>query len=229
MQTTKLDYTLLYLEDEEIVRKNYVNYLSRYFETIYEASSAEEASKIYKEHKIDIMIIDINLPQKDGVTFLKEIREFDHNVKAIMLTAKSDIDTLLNATELKLTKYLVKPISRDELKSALDIAIEEIVNYTVQANRIIHVSETCYWDCDREQLHYKDKDIDLTKKERDLLSYLFSDPQRVFSSEDIIFELWYDYDNQKISSLKTLVKTLRRKVPEGMIKNVFGIGYKVEI
>ena len=229
MQTTKLDYTLLYLEDEEIVRKNYVNYLGRYFETIYEASSAEEASKIYKENKIDIMIIDINLPQKDGVTFLKEIREFDHNVKAIMLTAKSDIETLLKATELKLTKYLVKPISRDELKSALDIAIEEIVNYTVQANKIIRISEICHWDCDREQLHYRDKDIELTKKERDLLSYLFSDPQRVFSSEDIIFELWYDYDNQKISSLKTLVKTLRRKIPEGMIKNVFGIGYKVEI
>ena len=229
MQTTKLQYTLLYLEDEEIVRKNYVNYLSRYFEIIYEASTAEEALKIYKANKIDIMIIDINLPQKDGITFLQEIREFDHNVKAIMLTAKSDIETLLDTTALKLSRYLVKPISRDELKAALDGAVDEIMNYTVHTNKVVRVSEICFWDSEREQLLFNNKDVDLTKKERDLLAYLFSDTHRVFRSEDIMYELWYDYDNQKISSLKTLVKTLRRKIPEGLIKNVFGIGYKIEI
>jgi len=229
MNKEKYKYSILYVEDDEAVRTNYVTYLGRFFENIYEAADAQSAHKIYKEKKPDILVIDIQLPGKSGIEFLGEIREFDHSVRAIMLTAMSDVDTLVSASELKLTKYLVKPISRDELKSALESAIDEIINYTTYSNRVIHIKESCYWDQDKEKLIYQDKEVFLTRKERELLTLLFSNINRVFKSEDIIYELWYDFDNSKISSLKTLVKTLRKKLPEGTIKNVFGIGYTIEL
>jgi len=228
MSSEKLKYSILYIEDEKAIRENYVTYLKRFYETVYEAANAEDAYEVYKNKKPDILIIDIQLPGKSGIEFLRDIREFDHSVRAIMLTAMSDVTTLVNASELKLTKYLVKPISRGELKDALDIAVKEIVNYTTQTNKLVHVQDDFYWDYDKEGLIENGKELLLTRKERKLLSLLFSNLNSVVESEDIIFELWYDYDNAKISSLKTLVKTLRKKLPQNFIKNIFGIGYMIE-
>ena len=229
MKQEKYKYSVLYIEDDEAIRSNYVTYLNRFFDVVYAAASAETALEIYKEKKPDIAIIDIQLPQKSGIDFLREIRKNDHSLRAIMLTAMSDVETLLSASELKLTKYLVKPISRDELKNAVEMAVDEIINYTTYSNHVINIRESCYWDLDKEKLIYHDKEVVLTRKERELLTLLFSNVNRVIRSEDIIYELWYDYDNTKIASLKTLVKTIRKKLPEDTIRNVFGVGYTIEL
>jgi len=230
MSQNQEGYSILYVEDNERVLQNYAEFLDRFFENVYTAKTADEAWDIYEEHKPEVLLIDIDLPgEESGLDFLTKVRKYDHNTRAIMLTGMSDVDTLLNATELKLSKYLVKPILRDELKEAVNIAKEELMNFTVKPNRIIHVKDDCFWDYDREELIWKSKQIALTRKERDLLKMLFSNVNKVFNSEDIIYELWYDYDDLKIASLKTLVKTLRKKIPEGMIRNVFGVGYKIDV
>ncbi|MEO1937648.1 MAG: response regulator transcription factor [Sulfurimonas sp.] len=221
-------YSILYVEDNERVLENYAEFLKRFFLNVYTAKTAEEAWELYDEKKPEVLLIDIDLPGESGLDFLKRVREYDHNTRAIMLTGMSDVETLLNASELKLTKYLVKPILRDELKEAVNIAKEELVNFTVKPNKILYVKDDCFWDYDNEELLWKNKKIALTRKERELLRLLFSNVNKVFNSEDIIYELWYDYDDLKIASLKTLVKTLRKKIPEGMIRNVFGVGYKIE-
>ncbi|SFV55677.1 Putative two-component response regulator [hydrothermal vent metagenome] len=229
MNEIKSKYSILYVEDDDAVRDNYINYLKRFYEVVYGASNAEDAYQIFKSKKPNILVIDINLPGKSGIEFLQSVRAFDHSVKAIMLTAMSDVDTLMHASELKLTKYLVKPISRDELKDALSVAVKEIVDYTTYANRVIHIQDELYWDQDREKLIAEGQEIFLTRKERALLRLLFANVNNVVTSEDIIYELWYDYDDAKIIAFKTLVKTLRKKLPQNFIKNVFGIGYKVEV
>ena len=229
MSSTKEGYSILYIEDNETVLQNYATFMQRFFDNVYTATNAEDALEIYKNKKPEIMLIDIELPGESGIDFLRSIREYDHNTRAIMLTGMSDVDTLLQATELKLTKYLVKPILRDELRAALFLAMDEIANFSVQANKIIHVKDTCFWDYDKEELVWDNKVISLTRKERELLKLLFSNVNKVFSTEDIIYELWYDYDTLKLSSLKTLIKTLRKKIPEGMIRNVFGVGYTIDI
>ena len=229
MSDEKLSYTLLYVEDEDDVRENYSQYLSRYFHTIYEAQNAKEALSIYKKEKPDILIIDIHLPGISGLEFLKTIRETDHTTKAIMLTAHSDVETLLKATELKLTKYLVKPVSRSELKNALFLAVDEIENYTIQTNKIIKMKNDYYWDQEHKKLLCHNKEHILTNKEIELLTLLASNVNKTFSVQEIIFELWYDSDEPKESALKTLIKGLRKKLPEGSIKNIFGVGYKIEV
>lgn len=223
------DCDLLYVEDEVKVRENYMEYLERFFHNVYEASNASDALKIYKKKKPSILLVDINLPGKSGIDFLREIREYDHTVKVIMLTANSDVDTLLNASELKLTKYLVKPISRKDLKSALSLAVQEMKNFTTLANKIINLKESFYWNIESKKLFHHDKECALTKKEIELLDVLLSNTNKVFSLADIVYVLWYDSYNSKESSLKTLIKGLRRKLPDGTIKNIFGIGYKIDL
>ena len=222
-------YDLLYVEDEREVRRNYVDYLERFFRYVYEASNASEALNIYKSKKPAILIIDINLPGKSGIDFLREIRKNDHTTKAIMLTANSDIETLLNATELKLTKYLVKPVSRSDLKDAIALAQEELLNYTTYSNKIIQMKDSYCWDSENKKLLHHDEEHILTKKEIGLLTLLLSNINQTFTPEDIIAQLWYDADEPKNDALKTLIKSLRKKLPKGSIKNIFGVGYTIEV
>jgi DNA-binding response OmpR family regulator len=227
MLMQKYPYSLLYLEDEVEVRKNYAEYLRRYFEEVYEASNAQEAYKIYKEKHPAILVIDINLPGESGIDFLKRVREYDMGVKAIMLTAMSDVQTLLSVSDLKLTKYLVKPIARQALQEALELAVDEMNRYTISANDLVVMRDGYHWDKRLKKLYKDNIEQSLTNKELALLSVLFSNTNQVHSSEDIIFELWYDIDSNKLNSLKTIIKKLRKKLPPDTIKNVFGVGYRI--
>ena len=224
----ELPYELLYIEDEDEVRRNYVEYLQRFFSHVYEAANAEDAWKIYEQKNPSILIIDINLPQMSGIEFLQKVREVNHSVKAIMLTANSDVETLLNASELKLTKYLVKPVSREDLKEALSLAIEEIRNFTIVPNKMVKLKESFYWDQENKKLFHKEDELSVSRKEIGLLTLLLSNTNKIFTTDDIMFELWYEAENSKIDALKTLIKGLRKKLPKGTIKNVFGVGYKIE-
>jgi DNA-binding response OmpR family regulator len=223
----KYPYSLLFVEDEVEVRKNYAEYLRRYFQEVYEVGDAQEAYKVYKEKHPSILVIDVNLPGESGIEFLKRVREYDMAVKAIMLTAMSDVQTLLSVSDLKLTKYLVKPISRQELHDALELAIEEMNRYSISANDLVMMRDGYHWDKRLKKLYKDNIEQSLTNKDVALLSVLFSNTNQVHSSEDIIFELWYDIDSNKLNSLKTIIKKLRKKLPEDTIKNVFGVGYRI--
>ena len=226
MTSDKKPYKILFVEDEKEIRENYTKYLKRHFENVYEAIDGEDGFKKYKELKPDIMIVDINLPKLNGLELLKKIRENDQITKVIMLTAYSDTKYLLEATELKLVKYLVKPISRNELKGALDIAIEEFSKFDIISKKIIYLNDGFMWDSVHEELNQYGNDISLTNKERQIASLFFSNPNNIFTYDDIIMEVWNGFEDDKIDALKTIVKNIRRKLPKNTIKNVFGVGYK---
>lgn len=105
------DHSILYVEDEPSIRANIVEYLESYFDTVYTASDGAQALELYNKHRPDIAMLDINLPYMDGLTVAREIRSQDEKIKLVMLTAFTDKEKLLQATELKLTKYLVKPVA----------------------------------------------------------------------------------------------------------------------
>jgi len=221
------DYTILFVEDERALRENYVRYLKRYFTHVYEAGDGEEAYQIYKDKKPQLLIIDINIPKLNGLELLKKIRKFDHTTKAIMLTAHKDVEYLLEATELNLTKYLVKPITREDLKKSLALAVESMQNFTVTSNQMLTLKEDYIWNYEKKELLQNGVTISLTKTENKILTILFSKTGRVFSYDEIVDYIWNDFSEYKIDSLKTLVKNLRRKLPEDTIMNVFGVGYRV--
>ncbi len=220
-------YDILFVEDEKAIKDNYVRYLKKYFSNVYEAENGEEAYKIYKEKKPHILIVDINIPKLNGIDLLKRIREHDHTTKAIMLTAHSDTSYLLAAAELKLTKYLVKPISRDELKNALTLVLQELSNFDVLSKKFLNLSEGFYWNYDLTELFDSNGSVLLTNKERKILDVLFSGLNKTFLYDDIIIEVWYSYDDDKLDAHKTIIKNLRKKLPKDTITNVYGIGYKI--
>lgn len=222
-------YSILFIEDEDNIRKNYVEYLKKYYKNVFEAKDGVKAYEIYKLEKPDILIVDINIPKLNGIDLLQKIRENDHYTKAIMLTAHSDSAHLLKATELKLTKYLIKPISRLELKEALNLAHNELNNYKIISRNRIQINEKYKWDSDSLELINDNIVIELTPQERKFLELFFNNINKILTYEVIIDFIWTNTYDNKVDALKTLVKKLRKKIPEVIIKNIYGIGYKMVI
>ena len=229
MKSEMKEYDILFIEDEEAIRANYVKYLRRHFRNVYEAQDGESAFEVYKEKKPHILIVDINIPKLSGIDMLKKIREDDHSTKALMLTSHTDTNYLLDAASLQLTKYLVKPISREELKSALTLVVDELSKFSITSKKRLVLKDDFSWDYDAKELSCAGNKVALTNKERKILTILCSDTNKTFTYDEIIIDVWYDLDEDKVAALKTIIKNIRKKLPANTIKNVFGEGYKIEI
>ena len=228
MNSSKYGYSVLFVEDEVALRKGYVVLLEMMFETVYEAADGVEAYNIYKEKKPDILIVDINIPKMNGLELLEKIREHDHTSKAIVLTAHKDKDFLLKAASLKLTNYLIKPITRKALQDSLNKVMDELRKYKTTALKNKIFKDGYLWDYDREELARNGKIIHFTKKEKMIFMLFMANLNSILPNEKIIYSLWDEYLDSHEDSLKTILTKLRRKLPEGMIKNIHSLGYKID-
>ena len=225
---TMYPYKVLIVEDEQVLRENYATYLKMFFNEVYEAEDGAQGYELYKTKKPDIMIVDINLPKLTGLELLKKIREKDSQTKVIMSTAYTDKNFLLDAVTLKLTKYLVKPVSRKDLKEALKLTIDELREFDMVPLKKIDLTQEYSWYVELKELKYHNTAIKLTHKERTLLGLLFSHKNRVFSYDEIFEHVWEYEETISINGLKNMVKRLRKKLPEDTIQNVFNEGYKIK-
>ena len=111
--------TLLYVEDNEIVLENFATIFSKYFYQVITAANGDDALKLYEENKIDIAVLDISIPGINGLTLAKMIREQNKDIEIVMLTGHTEKEKLLEAINLHLFSYLVKPIKKEELDSTI--------------------------------------------------------------------------------------------------------------
>ncbi len=102
---------------------------------------------MYKDKKPDILLVDITMPEMNGLELTKKIRETDEITPIIVLSAHSHKEFLFEAIKLNLVDYLIKPVNRNEFKSLIESTIEKISNNQLddEDERVI-VSKTCYWD-----------------------------------------------------------------------------------
>ena len=222
----KEDISLLFIEDEKEIRKNYVLALKPFFKNVYEASNGEEGLSIYKDKKPEILIVDINMPKLNGLDLISQIREHDINTKIIVLTAYSNEEHLLKASELKLMTYLLKPVKRNILNEAIDRAIDEINTYDIFNKNLLILTNNYVWDFNTKNLYQNYVEIELTKKEKDILQVIFQHPNIELTYDMIIESVWEDYKNFSSQNLKTRIMNIRKKLPKNTIETIYGIGYK---
>ena len=217
-------FTILYTEDEQEVQRNIAEYLQSYFKEVYVASDGNEAMQLYKEHSPDVMLLDINIPYKDGLSVAKEIRSIDKEVRILMLTAHTDEKLLLDAIGINLTKYLVKPINPSDFKKALNCVAEELLSH---ASVSVKFAKDFVWYKEVRKLFYQDKEVELKLKEANLLELLLLRRGHCVSNEEIIAIVWSEYYEEEISqnSIKSLVNNLRKKLPDEAIENIYAKGY----
>lgn len=219
------DISILLAEDETELREMLHEYLQIFFHRIYTAACGNEAYDIYKQKRPNIILTDINMPNLDGLDMIAKIRKQDKETKIIVMSAHSEQEKLLQAIKLHLESYLVKPIKTDALKNILFETVDLIRKTT---NRI-YVSDTIYWDNNTDRLWHNSEEIKLRKMENMLLKLLFSKPNHCFSAKEIFEYLHYDKEEKEFSTHSTtsLMKRIRTKLPNDIIHNVYGSGYKV--
>lgn len=218
------NYRLLYVEDETGIQKNMTEYLEGYFKNVYVANDGKEGLEAYHTHKPDALLLDINIPYIDGLTLAKTIRKIDKNVAIIMLTAFTDTDKLLQATELKLLKYLVKPLDLLEFQDTLDLLAKEL---NESSQNIVRLDHEYTWQVDMQQLFCENEIVALTSKEERLFSLLVKNKNNNISFEDIMAYVWVDEFEREVSvnCVKNVLSDLRKKLPKDAIKSIYGTGY----
>lgn len=220
---------ILHVDDELEIRKMMKVILEDDVKEFYSAKNGEEGYQLYQKYQPNIILLDISMPHVDGIQFARKIREHDLSVKIIMITAHSDLEKVLLATELKLTKYLIKPFFTEQLFGALNLAIEEMRNFTVTCNKNLQLKDSFSWNYQTNLLYKGNEEISLTPKERKILEVLFINLNTIVSYDTLLMKIWDDYADNHIDSLKTMMKNIRKKLPKNTIQNIYATGFKINI
>ncbi|HIQ27687.1 MAG TPA: response regulator transcription factor [Sulfurovum sp.] len=218
------NHSILYAEDEPQIQANITEYLETYFGKVFVTSDGRDALDLYNQHHPDVLLLDINLPSLSGLEIAKTVRKQDQTVKIVILTAHTEKEKLLAATELKLSKYLIKPIAPKLFKETMQLLAQELRQ---NPSLFVNLSSNCVWNKKQEVLRIDDTPISLTEKEQRLLKLLIENRGSRVSCEDIMITVWEDVFEKEISkdSIKNQISHLRKKLPDISIDAVYGKGY----
>ena len=218
---------ILVVDDEQLIRKLVKDFLVKKNYEVTEAVNGREAlEKFYADKDISLVILDVMMPEMDGWQVLRDIRE-NSKVPVIMLTAKAEEQDELLGFELGVDEYITKPFSPKILVARVmallrrtNAANEENLQYgAIVLNRSAH------------EVTIDGKNIDLSFKEFELLSYFMDNKDIALSREKILNHVWdYDYFGDA-RTIDTHVKKLRSKLGAkgDLIQTIWGLGYKFEV
>lgn len=217
---------ILVVDDESRIRKIIRDFLVREGYVVCEAEDGEAALDIFcSNNDIDLIIMDVMMPKMDGWQLCKEVRKLS-KVPILMLTAKSEEQDELKGFELGVDEYISKPFSPKILTARVNALLrrttgdsEEILDIAgITVNKIAHT------------VTIDGKEIDLSFKEFELLTYFMENRGIALSREKILNNVWnYDYYGD-VRTIDTHVKKLRSKMGEKgkFISTIWGMGYKFE-
>ena len=222
------DVTVLIVDDESRMRKLIKDFLMQKNYKILEAGDGEEALKVFEENqnKISVILLDVMMPKLDGWSVLRQIRQTS-KVPIIMLTARGEEQDELFGFELGVDEYISKPFS----PKILVARVEAILKRTNQSQKEIKEYDGIEVDKEGRTIKVDGKQIELSLREYELLTYLLDNENIALSRDKILNNVWnYDYygDSRTIDSH---IKKIRHKLGKKgkYIKTIRGIGYKFEV
>lgn len=226
-------YNILLVEDEESIRKFVKINLEREKYNVYEAESAETALEFTKKTDFDIAILDIMLPNMDGIELCQILRRKFEDMGIIMLTAKSqDVDKILGL-ESGADDYITKPFNPLELVLRVKSLIRRINEKNGSADSEIIECGQFKIEVSNKKFFKDTKELTLTPTEYLIMKYFLKNPNKIISRDEILKMVWGDefYGDPKIVDVN--IRRLRKKIevdssePE-FILTIWGRGYKLK-
>ena len=199
---------------------------TRNFE-VYLATNGEEALQTYEKEMPDILVLDVMMPKKDGLTLAKQIREENPKIPIIFLTAKSQTKDVVDGFNHGGNDYLKKPFSMEELIIRINSLLDRINLKQDLSN--INIG-TYQFDYKKQTLYFNKESELLTHRESELLLHLSQKKNEVLDRTFILKKLWGNDDFFNARSMDVFITKLRRKLKKDndiQIVNVRGYGYKL--
>ena len=220
---------VLVVDDEKLIVKGIKFSLEHDDMEVDVAYDGEEALSLARQTEYDIVLLDIMLPKMDGFEVCRAIREFS-NMPIIMLTAKDgDMDKILGL-EYGADDYITKPFNILEVKARIKAIIRRSRKSSGSDSRKMIEKGDLKMDTESRRVFISDKEVNLTAKEFDLLELLVSNPNKVYSREQLLSIVWgYEYPGD-VRTVDVHVRRLREKVEENpkeprYVNTKWGVGY----
>jgi len=220
---------VLLVEDEEKMRELIkIAFKKENFQTI-EANDGKQGLNLFRTNQVDIVILDVMLPEIDGWTVCREIRRIS-NVPIILLTARGEEYDKLFGFELGADDYIVKPFSPKELIARVKALHRRSELKNNNSASYLQIGEIMINRLSREVTANGDQ-ISLTNKEYELLYFLSTNPNIVFTREQLLLKVWGYEQYGDPRTVDTHIKKLREKLGDysGYISTIWGVGYKLEV
>jgi DNA-binding response OmpR family regulator len=222
---------VLIIEDEKSLVKEIQEFLKKEGYVCEIAHNGKEASEKIYVNPYDFILLDLGLPDYEGLQLLKEAKEAGQEAAIIILTARGSTDDKVKGLDLGADDYLAKPFSLLELSSRMQAIIRR--KHGLKKN-VVEIGEFKI-DLTNRLVHFNNNPISLTKKEFDILQYLLINKSRIITRMQLTEHIWdsaleVDYDSNYVDvHIKNLRKKLSQHAPVEWIETVRGIGYRLNI
>ena len=223
---------ILVVDDEPSVTDLLAYNLRKAHYEVSTAADGQEALRLANESKPDLILLDLMIPEVDGLDVCRELRRTS-NVPVIMITARGEEIDRVIGLELGADDYVTKPFSMRELMARIKAVLRRSQNEKTETPEIISGAGDLRMDLEQRLVTVADMPIELTRLEFDLLHRLLINPGRVLTRERLLEQAWgYDYvgDTRAVdSAIKRLRAKLRAASPEAdCIESVRGLGYRIK-
>lgn len=224
---------ILIIEDDPEIQELLSHSLSKEGWKLLQAKTGEEGLKILKTKKVSCILLDIMLPGMDGLKVLKKIKEIEQcrNIPVIMTTAKGEEADIVTGLELGADDYVVKPYSPKVLIARIRAGLRRLEENSSPASASFWQQGELKLDAARHAAYYGDKQLDLFATEFALLKHFLSNPEIVFSRNQIIAAIHGQDYPVTDRSVDVQILGLRKKLGEAgdMIETIRGVGYRFRV
>ena len=213
---------ILLIEDNLDIARQIKTYLEKNNYQVTLAKNYYEA--LYKMNvDIDAALLDINLPDNDGGDLIEKLK--DKDIRVIVTTVKSDEDFIIKALDHGADDYLTKPFSLAILRARIDAVLR-----TLPLNKDKTISyKDIKIDLDKKLLYYKEKEVEVTALEYEIILLFIKNPHRVYTRGQLLEMFWEDRDKfVRDNTLTSTIKRIREKLDREIITTVRGIGYRMD-
>lgn len=213
----------LYVDDDQEAALSMQKTLGYYFKNVYIANNGKEGIELFETYTIGIIFSDYDMPVMNGCVFIREIREKNKFIPAVIISSYSDKEKLLSAIKLNLVEYLVRPFELSRLKITLQECANWIEKYTPEN---ISLSQTLTYDSKSKSFTSDSDTVALTKFEASIFEYLLENEYKVITFDTLIENL--DYPNTSRKSIVNTIYKLNKKLAIPLIYNMKDVGYMLK-
>ena len=214
---------VLVCEDDDLIASGIVAGLGAQGFTVARVGTAAAARAMLKAAQFDIMVLDLGLPDEDGLKLLQQQRSAGLEIPVLILTARDSVTNRVDGLQAGADDYLLKPFDLRELAARLQTLLRRVAGRSVD---LIEHGRLSYSPSSRETL-LGGKPVDLSRREQALLQALLHNRGRVLSSEQLKDSVYGFNDELESNALNVHIHHLRRKLGNGIVETVRGLGYRL--